>query len=325
MIRNLNRIAFLAILLLAASCVREGEIVSDGGKIRFNAQLQTSQQVATRTPDDLTLLSTLENNGIYISAVTEDLGSDIEVWSNQIFEFSDGVFSSERSWPDTDPGYRFYACSKEMEFHSEGPIIVTDGINDVVCAYLPDPEFQATNTLEFEHIHARLDTVMVKWEPGYILSEIRIMMYSAATDGLVRKMPVSGTYNLKTGEWSDLNEDFAYRAFVYEEPANTNPYNPDIDSPVIKHVPEMLMIPGEYMLSATWDAEIWASPNDWYGHFDDVRQRITIEAGKSYTITAVLGGDASMLNLVIDAQPLVVIDPENDNDYAHWNIGWEDE
>lgn len=101
-----------------------------------------------------------------------------------------GVYSSGRLWPETDPGYIFFATNaaegKVVHQGFYGPYIQCNTAPfDIVYAYSDDAEYKSTNHLEFKHVYTRLRSVTaVVEDPNYRIYSINIKLNNARRYGL---------------------------------------------------------------------------------------------------------------------------------------------
>jgi hypothetical protein len=146
----------------------------------------------TKAPE--TTASTLTRDGFRVSATSGKTGSESEVWTNASFTRTGNVFSGDKWWSPSDSSYHFYASNSDLAYHASGATVTATTDQDVVCAYLPTPSFQEPNELAFQHILARLGNVSMQGPELYTttVSFVNITPY------------ISGTYNLRTREWSNL-------------------------------------------------------------------------------------------------------------------------
>ena len=137
---------------------------------------------------------TLARDGFHVSATTGKIGNETEVWTNAAFTRMGNVFSGDKWWSPSDSSYHFYASNADLIYHASGATVTASTDQDVVCAYLPTPSFQEPNELAFQHILARLGNVSMQGPEFYntTVSAVSITPY------------ISGTYNLRTQEWSNL-------------------------------------------------------------------------------------------------------------------------
>lgn len=101
-----------------------------------------------------------------------------------------GVYSSGRLWPETDPGYIFFASNaaegKVVHQGFYGPYIQCNTVPfDIVYAYSDDAEFKRTNHLEFKHLYTRLrSATAVVEDPNYRIYSLNIKLNNARRYGM---------------------------------------------------------------------------------------------------------------------------------------------
>ena len=222
--------------------------------------------------------SSLDASGFKVNCVTGTPGSETQVWSNASFTKSGSVFVGNHYWPASSTSYAFYASNaSSMTFNAAGPTISATNTTDIVCAYLPSPNYKETNVLTFKHIFARLGSVTLTAESGYTISGISMTITPKT----------GGTYNLRTGHgqtdgtgWSSLTEGSATGI------ANATPGTKSND---------IYLVPGDYEITATWTATKGGYSNT----YTDRVYTASLVGGKVNTITASLGGDATDINFTV--------------------------
>lgn len=323
----------LYILLLSAicavlSCTKDQDGARDGN-IVFDAMDSGLREVRTKALSVVNEHS-LRTTGFQVSAVRGTAGADEKVsWldnSPYTFRAEDAVFSGGKRWPSIDPHFRFYASNEQLTFGAGGTTVEARNTRDVVCAYLDAPTYEAVNTLEFEHIFSLIGGVSVKWEPGYVLYDI-----------LVTMTPVTGgTYNIYTGKgvtdgtagWSNLiTAAEPSTLFLFPDPSVTpaegNPYNPEVSTPVKTRSLDLLLVPGVYEITARWTATLREGTLQHRKTYQSTRS-IQLLSGDRYALSATLGGDASMFVLEIEHQPLAIWDASvRYGEWVHYNELWK--
>lgn len=314
--------------LLPFSCSKEG---SGENAPAVSFQVLDVERSDTETKA-LSVVSepSLRTTGFRVSAVRGTEGADEKVtwFDNTYYTYrpEESVFSGGRRWPSYDPLFRFYASNADLNFNAGGTTVEARNNLDVVCAYHNSPTYEAVNVLEFEHIFALVSGVSVKWEPGYVLSDIEITT-----------TPITGgTYNLYTGKgtvdgsvgWSNLiTASEPAKLFLFPDPAvvpaEGNPYNPEVSTPVKTNQVDMLLVPGEYEITAKWTATIRSGSLQQQKSYTRTKT-IQLLAGNRYSISALLGGDASMFVLEIEHQPIVEWDASiRFGEWVHYNELWK--
>lgn len=226
--------------------------------------------------------TSLNTSGFNVSATTGAAGAETAVWTSQPFTLGEGVFSGNKWWPSTDPGYHFFASNAVLTYTADGNTFAASNDVDVVAAYLPSPTYKAVNTLQFEHVFARLGSVTITAESGYTISNVSVRITPK----------VSGTYNLKTGYgvtdgsagWSNVTEAASPSVIASQVGANAN---------------DIYLVPGTYDLKVTWTATV----GDYSQTFTDMPAEVSLTAGKVSSFTAELGGLAKEVQFRISVTP----------------------
>ncbi|MBO4341093.1 MAG: hypothetical protein J5835_06665 [Bacteroidales bacterium] len=192
----LLKIAGITACIATVSCNREPVPVNtpyEPGEIVFTADNSFSASITTKTSE----IDNLQSTGFYASATT-GTSTEVSLWNSYRFTYSKDTekYSGGRYWPVTNNGIHFYASNVDLAYSADGCYVegVSATTKDVVCAYLEEPAWGVENALTFEHIFARIGSVKINAPDGYTVSAITITL----------KPYVSGNYNLKTGEWSEL-------------------------------------------------------------------------------------------------------------------------
>lgn len=319
----------LLTLLLTFSCSKDRKT---DATVTFQVSDRGLEEVKTKALSVVTEPS-LRTTGFRVSAVRGTEGDDEQVtwFTNTPFTYRPerSVFSGDHRWPSFDPHFRFYASNSELSYTAGGTTVEARNTQDVVCAYLNNPVYEALNVLEFEHVFALIGGVSVKWEPGYVLSDILITMTPNT----------GGTYNLYTGNgivdgsagWSNIiTATEPFTLFLFPDPAiipaEGNPYNPEVSTPVKINTTDLLLVPGEYAITARWTATLRSGSLQHQGTYTQTRS-IQLNAGYRYAISATLGGDASMFDLEIERQPIIEWDASiheyDGGEWIHYNELWK--
>ena len=149
-------------------------------------------EALTKVPE--TTANTLVRDGFQVSATTGNPGNEKEAWTNASFSRNGEVFSGDKWWSPADSSYHFYASNADLAFDASGALVYASTEEDVVCAHIPIPSFRQPNELAFQHIFARLDKVDIQGPERYTTTVLSVSITPY----------ISGTYNLRTHEWSDL-------------------------------------------------------------------------------------------------------------------------
>ena len=234
--------------------------------------------------------TSLDATGFYASAVTGSAGSDVNAWSNVQFHKSGDDFKGGKYWPQSDPSYRFYAANRPLTYGSGGATISASNDLDVVCAYKSNPTYGTRNTLQFDHIFARISTVTVSATAPYNISAITIWIVNPKT---------GGTYNLYTGSgridgtgWSSLTPSSSTQTQLF---SNAGTITAGDSSTGVNN--DLYIVPGTYQLKATWTASV-----DDYSQTYTTKTSVSnvfIQGGKVNSISVSLSGDATEITFSI--------------------------
>lgn len=245
-------------------------------------------------------VSTLNAAGFNVSCTTGAAGSEVSVWNNAAFHRSGDRFVSGdggHCWPAIDLGYHFAASNAALSFSPSGTTVSATNATDVVCAYLPDPTFNAANTLQFKHIFARLCDVTFSALDGYSISGISVTLTPKT----------GGTYNLRTGNgrtdgtgWSDMVEGSAVPIAAATPGTQAN---------------DLYLVPGTYTLSASWTASKGAFTRT----YSNKTCEVSLVGGSCNSITASLTGNATEVEYSVGVTAwgsnTIAI-----GTYPHWDI-----
>ena len=301
--RLLAAVTFVVALTVTPSCRRElvlPDVTVPDGQIVFGSE-GLDLSVETKATEVTSLSS------FYVSAVTGSAGSELSAWTstqfNQVPASSPAVYSSDKYWPASNPGYKFYGSNVALNFAAGGTYVNASNATDVVCAYRSSPTYRTKNTLSFEHIFARLCRVDVAAQTGYTISNIS--MYITPKTG--------GTYNLRTGAghtdgtgWSSIATGSA--TLISNKTGATNN--------------DIYMVPGNYSITCTWTA---TDPSGASVTHTNESSTLPIKGGATNNISVVLGGD---IVLGVDLQDYCEYDYRDNLDYLTFycdeagTIGW---
>lgn len=243
-----------------AIALKEGSV-----RVAFSASVPAPETKAT---------AVLSLESFTVDATQGAAGSETSAWDGAVFSLENGLFVSNRFWPeDMDPVYHFYASNAAMTFDEAGTTVDADNATDVVCAYLSSSTYKATNALVFEHVFARLGAVTVTAALGYTVTGVSITITPKT----------GGTYNMRTGYgstdgtgWSSLDTGSG------TELANA--------TPGVK-ANDIYLVPGLYAVTCEWTA----TEDDYTEDF--VKEvGVSLVAGKVNTISATLGGRLSVID-----------------------------
>lgn len=320
-------ILLMAMLALVFSCSKESP--ETGAYVCFsvldNAMTQESTKAISVENE-----TTLRSSGFNVSAVRGAEGADEQVdwFSNIRFQYVNlyKAFSGGRRWPSYDPVFRFYASNADLSYTAGGATVEARNTQDVVCAYHGTPVYEAVNALEFEHIFSLVSGMSLKWEPGYVLSDILITMTPRT----------GGTYNIFAGRgvtdgtvgWSNVvTATEPVKLFYFPDPdavpVQGNPYNPEVSTPVKTNQMDLLLVPGEYEITAKWTATLRSGSLQHQKTYSSSKTTL-LRAGDCYALSATLGGDGSMFVLEIERQPIVEWDASvRFGEWVHYNELWK--
>ena len=230
-------------------------------------------EVETKAVTEVTN-STLSS--FYASATTGSAGSEVSAWTSSSFSKSGSTYVGGKYWPNSDPGYHFFASNLGLNFAASGTTVSPTGVaTDVVCAYLPSPTYKSSNQLSFQHIFGRIGTMTVSAATGYTLSNISIT--------ITPKVPQSSgtTYNLRTGAWSGTVDGSSTQLANSTAGTKTN---------------DFLLVPGSYTLTASYTV----TRGDYVENVSSKTATVEIPAGKTSNISCTLGGNASEIVFTVD-------------------------
>lgn len=283
--RKIFVIAFSALLgALSCEVLPEPLKLSEDG-IRFYVK-----DVATKTTE--VTASTLASSGFNVSATSGTAGSEAEVFTNTAFSLSSGVYSGGQFWPVDEPagGYHFYASNSTLAYHAGGATVSALNSTDVVCAYLPDPDFGEENELTFIHVFARLDTVKVVAESGYTISNVSIRVTPKT----------GGTYDLRAGAGHADGTGWSSPVTGSETAVATS---------VGANVPDLYMVPGRYEVKASWHAVLGSYEAD----ITDETVYLDFVAGKRSEVTFTLGGYPEEIKFHVSVAPWAIVSNPDGN------------
>lgn len=295
-LNRLHRALALCLLLLpvVAGC-RKADTAEEltGSPITFiprGAELDGSEdQTKAVTPT-----TSLDGTGFYVSAVNGNPGADVQKWTNVHFSKSGDSFVSSKYWPVSNQNYRFFASSAPLTYTSSGATISANNTSDIVCAYKSNPVYGARNTLQFEHIFARISTVTVAATAPYNVSNISIWIVNPKT---------GGTYNLYSGAgqtsgtgWSSLTPSGSSETQLYSNAGTIAAGGSNTGSDN-----DLYLVPGTYFLRASWTAGI---DNYTESFVDKVSSTpVSVVGGKVNAIEAVLDGNATEIRFAVSLSP----------------------
>ena len=293
-------VGLAAIVAGLAACDNQAldPVVSNPDQIAFRIDGPMFEASAGTKSITEVAISDLVTNGFRVHALAADPDNDWGTADPVIFtQMSGTVYGSTKFWPATDPQYSFYAVYPSSYAITRD---VTDGANislvnvssDVIAAKAVHPDvgslYKQVNDLNFQHILACLDNVNVKALDGYSIDNLVIRMTPVKT----------ADYNIKL-EWgaaatANRNYDSSSAQAIYTlvpEGENPNPFG-DADANGEKtssSSPDLLLVPGNYELSATWTVTQGVAPDAVSRTYTDKRVRVQLDPGKKSTVTVRLG------------------------------------
>jgi hypothetical protein len=263
-------VASLMALSLLLSC-NKAPSPSEPGQIVFRTQPKITVDVQTKASE--VNQAALVASGFKVSATTGEAESETAVWTDVAFTKGTEYFqaSGGKWWPSTDPNYHFYTSNITLTHTDDGATVSATNDVDVVCAYLPDPNYNEPNTLAFKHIFARITDVTLTAVDDYTITNISVTITPKT----------GGTYNLRTG--ADQTNGTGWSDLVSGSPvtiANTTPGTKAND---------LYLVPGTYTVTATWTA----TKGNYTKTFSNRTCDIDVVGGAINSISAQLTGDAS--------------------------------
>ena len=250
----------------AASCQRELPYETAGqlNPITFTADdcMGVSVTVTRSGVDPVESLDVFE-----VTATTGSSGSEVMEWANATFSKVSGteLYTGGKMWPSMEVAYHFYASNSTLSFGTSGCTVSGDGTEDIVCAYLPESEYNKQNSLAFNHIYARIGEVSIEAQTGYEISDVSISM----------ECPVTGTYDIRTGAGKS-------------DGTGWTPSSPEVRT-LVSGANDQYVIPGEYVLKVSYKL----TKDEWSESFDKTA-KVCIVGGMINIIKGTaIGGNAS--------------------------------
>lgn len=274
------------ILLLLAAC----NLYLEDTKVHYDVPEELEGQVLFVTKG----ISNINNYSVQTKTTTSSISSldagfnfsclrtsyDYSVYNNVLFEKNGNFWSGNVYWPNSNAQYRFYACYPSSYSMSKasgnynGLCIDASTEDDILCCYLENPTFNDVNTLDFEHIFARIGTIRVESSSEYTISNFTIKITPQ----------ISGKYNLKYRTWSSIVESNIERTYTYSGGISPNSYVN------ITNFSDIYTIPNSYVITATWTASM--SNTGYSETFTDRHLVVELAAGKINNITFTMTGNA---------------------------------
>ncbi len=204
---------------------------------------------------------------------TTGASAETAVWTNVPFTLSGGYYTGGKYWPVSNAGYNYWAANAPLTFASSGAKVTATNTTDVIVAHLPKDEvhYKLPNELVFEHVFARVGQVTVSAEDGYTISNVQITFVPK----------VSGTYDIKAGNGHTDATGWS---------ATANGSTTKLADAVGVNANDVYTVPGEYTVTARWDAVPVSSPSTVL-HYSGKTTVLNFVKGKINKFTAVLGGE----------------------------------
>lgn len=264
-----NKLIFIALVLMAASCSKESADTTRMDEITFTAK-GFNAGISTKATE-VTSLSSFN-----VHAVTGSMGSSETSQFNSVFtgtsSYTGGIF-----WPNTNPSYKFYASNLAMTPSASGPTVAATNATDVVCAVLANPAYKSSNVLGFNHIFARIGSCNITAPSGYAVSNLTVKITPKT----------GGTYNLFKGNgktdgtgWSSTTDGAATTIASATGSTTDN---------------GLYLVPGTYTLTASYTLTKGA-----YAENFTKTASVSIVGGKVNNISATLpAGNASEITFTV--------------------------
>ena len=287
---------FVSVLFLTVffSCQREKYAldVSNTPIYLIASDYDIDNNVSVITKTDVTIISDLQTNGFNVTATRGNNGVEYAVWSNVHFGYdtshSPAVFTGDRWWPGTNPGYHFSASTATMTHTPSGETVTVSNTQDVVCAYLRYPQYRNVNTLTFEHIFARLCNVTVNATDGYTISNVNIQLTPKT----------GGTYNINQG--ANLSDRTGWSSFTIGTLTTVSNNAVTITTSNTKSN-DIYLVPGTYEVSLAWTA----TKGEYTQNYSQIYCEVDLSSGKRNNLTFNLNGNAKDIEFIVSIEPWV--------------------
>lgn len=319
MIRLFNIILKLAVLFgmamfLTLSCQRSSLPAVEPEEVFTETQVSfIPKGVEDGAATKAEVVSSLDATGFYASAVTGTPGADVAAWTNVQFTKVGDDFLGGKYWPASNPSFRFFGSNVPLTYSATGATVSASNTTDIVCAYKDSPVYGARNTLQFDHIYARVGAVTVSATAPYTVSDVTIYLVDAKT---------GGTYNLYTGAgqsdgtgWSNLTPSVATDLQIYRNAGSITSGNSGTGTS-----PDLYVVPGDYELKASWTASV----GDYSEDFETMSSTstVSIQGGKVNIISCSFAGDASEVRFSVGVEAWgtrsISIDPSELKSLSHY-------
>ena len=208
---------------------------------------------------------TTDLNSFIVSATLDTPSVNTVLWTNAYFNKSGSKYYSNKYWPATGTGMKFWASNESMVFDNATNGYYINAVNtaDMVVAYEDSPVFQGANKLKFRHIFARLGYCKINVTNGYTITDLTIKMTPNT----------GGRYYLSSGTWtSTVAGSEKTIATALNSETSLNEY----------------LVPGTYRLDASYKA----TKGDSYEKTFSLSTDVTLVAGAVNNISGSVTGDA---------------------------------
>ena len=280
-------ISIVGMLSLSVSCSKEAVKEDYHGEIVFKTDFEPEFSAVAQTKASIVDANALNSSGFNVTATKGSAGSETQAWNNIAFSKSGSIFragGAGKWWPSTNPSYHFYAANSALTFAAAGTTVSpSDNSKDVVVAYKPSPTYNDANSLQFEHIYARIGQVSITATDGYTITNFTVKITPR----------VGGTYNIRTGNgqtnatgWSSTSNGSETTIASASSVAAGSTSNTSND---------LYLLPGDYTLTAAWTA----TKDDYTASFSGKTVNVSIQKGKVNTISANLKGNATEITFTI--------------------------
>lgn len=272
-------LAIAATFVGLVSCNKD--VPEENRQVMFNVADDGFKVVDFDTKAAVYALSDIQTNGFNASATSG--AGEAEAWTNVAFGRvgSTGNYKAGGTgkwWPTPNPNYHFYASNIALVYNASGNYVNTSNPNasggvDVVCAYLATPSYTPStgtqNTLNFQHVYARLGNVIVAAADGYTITNVTVTITPN----------VSGRYNIKTGFGHNDNTGWSN----VTAGSSTTVFNKTTIGTSQTQANDLYLVPGNYSLNITWTATKGDFTKTYNATTDPV---IFFEKGKVTSLTA---------------------------------------
>lgn len=303
-----GRTTYLMVLLALLSCNKE-----EGRQeriIAFDAVMGDVAEVGVQTKAATPVTSL---TSFYVSATAGPIDDQYPVWNSTVFDWSDteGAYVATHQWPSPDQSYHFYASNNRIYNEPDKTYVNVENDKDVICAFMPTPNYLKKNTLEFHHVLARLGKITVR--PGTVFGDDPPVYYTV-TDVTVKLFPwVKGKYDLEKGAGHDDGTGWLAR-----EKADTPVVVAQSAGPLNSAEPyyyqdnDVWLVPETYAILLSWTVR----HDTWVRSYDEIPAAVPLHAGMVNDVTFILGGDKSlMFEVHTTPQDVVTRDFTNNSEY----------